>query len=142
MKKAVYDASTGKIELVDISDPLSFTLLQEAMLTSLMDMYKATIVQGFTSSATGTAIEYGYQSQDQLNYSKWANYLALDSTKTSVTIGTVNAGVVTMTRAQFLQFVNDAEAYEMGLYNQRITLENQIKSATTVDELNAITLAF
>lgn len=85
---------------------------------------------------------YGYSQQDQLNYSKWANVFALNPTRESVIIGSISHGVVSMTKEQFIQFIADAENYEVTMYLQRKDIEEQISGASTIDELNNIIITF
>lgn len=139
-KQIQYDISTGQETSIDVPDiELSIEELQEQKLSQLMDLYKNTIVQGFTSNTTGTPIFFTYSQQDQLNYNKIATTVALDPTNDSIQVGS-DSGVVTMTRAQFLQFVQDAKTYEMGLYTKRISLENQINTAPDIPTLNGIAI--
>jgi hypothetical protein len=131
-KKAEFNATTQTLIIEDVQDPsqdtLDIDIVKNQKLQELMDLYKDIIVQGFTSEATGTPIFFTYSQQDQLNYNKIATTVALDPTNDSIQVGSAN-GVVTMTRAQFLQFVQDAKNYEMSLYLKRISLENQISNA-------------
>jgi predicted alpha/beta-fold hydrolase len=107
-----------------------------------MEQYKLAITTGFYSLATGDNVMYGYSQQDQLNYSKWANVFALNPSKVSVIIGSISHGVVTMTKEQFIQFIADAENYEVTMYLQRKDIEEQISGASTIDELNNIIITF
>lgn len=135
MYHLIYDAASGSEQYVEVSGTIDSSLLNEyknAKLAELMNLYESILVQGFTSSATGTPVFFTYSPTDQLNYSKIANLFAIDANKTSAQIGTPS-GVVTLTRDQFLVFVQDAEAYEMGLYTKRKTLEAQITAETDVN---------
>jgi hypothetical protein len=139
-KERIFNALTGEITEIEVADStLPIEDVKPQILSSLNSMYQTTLVRGFVSSATGTAIEYKYDQNFQMIYIKWANILALDSTKDSVVFATHN-GVVTMTRQQFVQFINDAQQFELNLFTKKTDLENQINNATTIDELNAIVL--
>lgn len=143
MRKTTFNVSTGEVTTEEVNENTVESLeeLKDRKQQELIGNYKAIIVQSFTSSATGVEVTYGYSQQDQLNYSKWANVFALDTTKESVIIGSVSDGVVTMTREQFLTFIRDAEAYEVGLYTKRKDLETQINNAVTVEELSSIVIS-
>jgi Domain of unknown function (DUF4376) len=141
-KEVFYDALTGRVSIVEIEEVISLDELKKSRQDELMNIYKESIISGFTSSATGENIRYGYKEQDQLNYSKLANLFALNPTKTSTILGSDSHGVVTLSKEQFLQFMEDAEQYEMSMYVRRKELEEQINSTTTIDELQAITLSF
>lgn len=140
VKQITINALTGEVTEVEVADEVSFSTddLKAQKLGQLSDIYKSTIVLGFVSSATGTPITYGYSQQDQLNYSKWANVFALNPSKESVIIGSVSNGVVTMTRDQFIRFMADAEAYEVGLYQKKADIQQRITNAQSVSDLNAI----
>lgn len=139
-KQLQFDVKTGEEILVDVFDTtLDIESIRTQKLDQLMQIYKDTIVKGFTSQANGTPVFYTYSQQDQLNYNKIATTVALDPTNDSIQVGSAN-GVVTMTRAQFLQFVQDAKNYEMNLYLKRISLENQI-SNSDFDTLNGMAIS-
>jgi hypothetical protein len=141
-KEIFYDALTGRVSIRDMEESISLDELKKSRQYELMNIYKESIVSGFNSSATGEVVRYGYKEQDQLNYSKLANLFALNPAKTSTIIGSDSHGVVTLSKEQFLQFMEDAEQYEMSMYIKRKQLEEQINSTTTIDELQAITLSF
>jgi hypothetical protein len=139
--RRVYHVSTGEITFEDIPDDnITIDKIKSDMLSTLYTMYTDSLNRGFISSANGGEVLYGYDSNYQLIYSKWANVLSLDSSRTSVTLGTPS-GVVTLTREQFMQFMNDAEVFELNLFANRMSLEGQIKNATTTDELNGIVIS-
>jgi hypothetical protein len=140
MKQFIVDAMTGELTENEIPDSIpNIEELREQKLSQLMDLYKNTIIQGFTSNASGIPMFFTYSQQDQLNYNKIATTVALDPTNDSIQVGSAN-GVATMTRNQFLQFVQDAKSYEMNLYLKRITLENQINSAD-INTLNGLVIS-
>lgn len=141
MEKKFFNPVTGEITVRYVEDiPVSIDYLKSQMLLSLYTLYQEILNRGFISSANGTPIEYGYDSNYQLIYSKWANVLALNSTKDSITFGTPNS-MVTMTRAQFLQFMDECEQFELGLFLKRKDLESKINNAQSIDDLNAIDMS-
>jgi hypothetical protein len=139
-KQRIFNALTGEITEIEVPDEvIPIEVLRSQKLSALNNLYQSTLVGGFVSSATGTPISYKYDQNFQLIYIKWANILALDSTKDSVMFAT-HDGVVTMTRQQFVQFINDAQQFELELFNKKTDLENQINSAT-IDVLNSIVIS-
>ena len=82
MRKIIYDCQTGNCREEDVVEEFtSFEDLKVLKLVELMQIYKDIITNGFESDATGEKLLYGYKQQDQLNYSKLANTLALDPEK-------------------------------------------------------------
>lgn len=103
--------------------------------------YKKDLVGDITSSLLGTDnnnIIFGYREIDQLNYSKRANSLALDSTITSFQMGTVSHDIVTLTKNDFITFMRDAEIHEMTLYSKYANLRNQIDNAISIEDVQLI----
>lgn len=142
MEIRVYNPKTREIVIQEVDDvPVSIDDLKSSMLSSLSNLYQDILNRGFSSSASGSPIFYGYDPNYQLIYSKWANVLALDPTRASVSFSTPNGTLVTLTRDQFMKFMNDAETFELNLFNNRMNLEANISNATTVDELNVINIA-
>lgn len=143
MQRLNINIATGETTLEDVADiQPSLDDVRNQKLQQVMDLYKNAIVEGFISNATGTPLFFTYSQQDQLNYNKIATTVALDPTLGGgIQVGSLS-GVVTMTRAQYLQFVQDAKTYEYGLYNKRIDLENQIINAVDIQTLNSIDIAF
>lgn len=138
-KNIIIDALTGE-ELVDTNEFIvSEEEIRNRLLNQLMEQYTQKVNAGFTSNATGESILFGYNEKNQLDYSKYANLFALDSQKTHVVIGTDTHGVVPLTREQFINFMKDAEAHEVGLYVKRKALEEQIK-ISTAEELQAMVI--
>jgi hypothetical protein len=138
-KQININALTGEITEVDVADIIvPVEVLREQKLQVLYGIYDYLLSRGFISYANGSAIQYGYDMNMQIIYSKWANVLALDPNKASVMFSIPDSQIVTLTRDQFIQFMNDAETFELNLFNSRMELESQIKNAPDVDTLNKI----
>lgn len=139
VKQININVLTGEITEEDISDvQQDIETIREQKLQNLYSLYSYILSNGFISSANGSPIQYGYDTNFQMIYSKWANVLALDPNRTSVTFSVPDGSIVTLTRDQFIQFMNDAENFELNLFNNRANLENQIKNETDVYTLNTI----
>lgn len=142
MMQRNYNPITGEITIVEYQEPyIALEDKKALLLKELNYTYNASLENGFYSSASSYPVQYGYSQNMQMIYSKWANVLALDPSRTSVTFAISN-GQITLTRDQFIQFMNDAESFEINLFTSKTDFENQISSATTIDELNAINIAF
>lgn len=142
MMQRNYNPITGEITVVEYQEPyISLDDKKSLSLKELSYIYSTCLDDGFNSSANGTIIQYGYSQNMQMVYSKWANILALNSNIADVTFSISN-GVVTLTRDQFVQFMSDAQSFEISLFNKLNSYKNQISSATTVDEINAINMVF
>jgi hypothetical protein len=144
VKKVIYNPITDEKTFIEVEEEVEvedINSLKNYKFLQLMDVYKSKIEEGLISSITGTSILYGYKDQDQLNYSKLANLFALNPTKESTILGTMSHGVISMTREQFINFMDDAETFEIGLYTNRKQIEAQINNATTIDELNDVVMS-
>lgn len=139
----VFDCITGMRELREVEvPPIDIRDAQERKYREVQRVYEETMPKSFFSDATGQNLEYVYALKDQLNYSKIANTLLMDESKTEVYIGIKSGGVVAMTRSQFADFMKDAERYEMNLYMQKKTYEQIIASATDVDTILSMVIEF
>jgi hypothetical protein len=145
-KKVIFHAKTGEKEIIDVEDSgvteQDLEEIRKIVLLDVMENYKAKIATSFKSSALGVEMTFSYKQQDQLSYSKWANTLALDPQKEFVIMGSLSHGVVQVTRAQFLKFMDDVENYELNLYFKRKSIEEKVKSAKSIDEIYKIDISF
>jgi hypothetical protein len=94
------------------------------------------ILTGFTSSVTGYTYQFDYKDQD--NITQQMLFLVNDPTITTVDWKTIDSGIVTHTREQFLAVcsgANDHKRMNMGKY---WTKESQVNSATTEVGINAV----
>lgn len=143
-KQILFNPITNEKTIVDVEEDdivVDINLLKSEMLTYILVQYKNTLSQGFVSSVTGEEVKYRYKDVDQLNYSKWANVLALNPLKNSVSFETNSHGFITLTREQFIALMDDIETFEMNMYTKRMGIEYKIKNAVTVDELKAINIS-
>lgn len=112
--------------------------LKDSKIAQLKQKCYETIIAGFTSTASGTQHTYGLDEKDQRNLNGQLSILMLDNTITSVTWKTLDAGVITLTRDQFMQLCKDAEAFKRSNIEKYWNLVSQVQAATTVDQINAI----
>lgn len=95
-----------------------------------------TILAGFTSSSTGYS--YDFTNYDQMNITQQMLLLVSDPTIASIQWKTQDAGIVSLTRDQFLQIANEANDHKRVNIGKYWTLKSQVQSATMEDEINAI----
>lgn len=108
---------------------------KQTKLAQLSNACQNAIYGGFKGTDGHT---YQFASQDQLNITQQMLLLVSDSTITTVQWKTEDAGIIPLTRAQFLAMCNDANNFKrqnMGKYWQ---LAAQVNACTTVDEINNI----
>lgn len=110
--------------------------VKAAKITELDTLCENEILAGFQSAATGHF--FRFNAYDQMNFTQQMLVLISDSTIAEVTWKTEDAGVVTLTRDEFLAVIREAEAHKRGLMERYWTLKAQVLAAETVDEVNAI----
>jgi hypothetical protein len=113
------------------------------------------IYAGFTSSVTdagGVALEFGYNDRDQLNFNGrlnkinlWKNQLlngaitqADYDAKFPLQWKSTNKGVVSLTEAEFVQLMDDAEAHQLTQQKKYWTLEAQVNAATSQADVDKV----
>lgn len=114
------------------------TTAQQQKIAQLQNMFQQTLASGFTSSANGTAITYGYASTDVINMHGIATALSLGIETWPVNYADIHGNVVPLTQAQFTQLCTDANRFNWAQVSQLRSLIGQVESATTVDAVNAI----
>ncbi|GIM47049.1 hypothetical protein DNHGIG_25980 [Collibacillus ludicampi] len=108
-------------------------------IAELDQMCNQTILAGFTSSALGAPHQYDFDEEAQRNFAGTLALLNVDSTITSITWKTVDAGPLTHTRDQFIQLCRDAFNFKDSQIQKYWSKKNQVLQSTTVDQVNAIT---
>lgn len=145
----VADPVTGEqyIERWNLTDPQPtadqlaqwwIPCLQAQKIAQLKKACAQTILAGFTSAASGTAHTYGFDEKDQRNMTEQLSILLLDTTISSITWKTLDAGIITLTRDQFFQLCKDANAFKRSNIERYWNLVSQVQAATTEDQINAI----
>lgn len=124
----------------------NFELLYELALTKYKQMKieeldrkcNETILSGFSSSALGVNHQYDFDYEAQQNLSGMLTLFNTDATTTQIDWKTLDAGVLTHTKEQFLALYRDGFVHK----NQNITkywnLKEQVKAATTLDAITEI----
>lgn len=94
------------------------------------------IMAGFTSASTGHT--FGFNTYDQANLTAMHTVLVGDPSIPGVEWKTLNAGIVPLTRDQFMGLAKEALAHKQGQINKFWALKTQIEAATLVDEVIAV----
>lgn len=134
---AEYTIQNGVPVHTPIPDSVKLANAQQAKLAELKAGLQATLVGGFTSKSTG----HGYKtdSDGQTNFMEALKLIELNPSLTSINFYTTDAGWVSHTPTQLQQAFVDGGAWKQAQYNQYNTLSAQVKSATTVSAVEAIT---
>jgi hypothetical protein len=90
------------------------------------------ILKGFTS-ANGHSYQFDFKDQD--NLTQQMLFLVQDPTIEEISWKTLNEGVVVHTREEFLQVCKDADIHKRSNFGKYWSLEVQLNSATTEEEI-------
>ena len=111
---------------------------QQAKVAELTHAYDQALAVGFTSTASGTSLLYGYTSIDQTKWMKLYIGKANGVLPASQPVATADGTIVDLTQAQLQQLLVDMETFEQA---QETTFHDRLaqnSAATTIDEVNAI----
>jgi hypothetical protein len=140
-----YDANGIQVELppeaqavVDNHVAISLSDIQAAKIAEINNAYQDALSAGFISSATGTPLEYDYTPEDRADFQKFTLTMALGIAQFPIPIGLKDNTVVNHTQEQYLQLLQDIQAFEWGLKERKRALVAQVMAATTVEQVNAV----
>jgi len=111
---------------------------QQAKITEIENAYSQALTSGFTSSASGTAVEFAYT---DINQTKFSKLLAADTKgwlTYPVTVYAADASAISLTQPQLEKIFQDIFTFEMVSETKLHTLIGQINSSTTTDQVAAI----
>ncbi|MHB1651680.1 MAG: DUF4376 domain-containing protein [Desulfitobacteriaceae bacterium] len=112
---------------------------QAVKIASLQTLFQQTLNTGFSSSANGTPISYGFTDADQTNLSQELNIVNAGLAALPIQWGAKDGvTIVSLTDAQFKQLCKDANDFKWSLVTKLRTLIGQVQAATTVTAVNAI----
>lgn len=129
----------------DTANPLGASLsqVQQAKIDQINDLYSQKLSVGFTSSATGTALPYGYATTDQMKFMQVALDVLLEGANAfPVTVHPKDGSDVTLNQTQYNQLVLDIAAFAKPLDAKQHSFITQVNACTTIDQVNAITVQF
>lgn len=110
--------------------------VQAAKIAQLKELCDQAIQTSFVSTSLGYT--FGFSKDDQDNLSKQALIFLGDATKTSCEWKTLDAGIITLTKDQFMNLLPEGEAHTRENVNKLWELIPQVQAATTNQEVDAI----
>ena len=117
---------------------ISLEELKQFKLEQLKYFCSAAIYDGFISSINN--YEFGFNEVDQANFTQQTLLIvaAGGNYTSSIAWKTKNAGVVDLTVTNFNAIVHEAAAHKLAQQNKYWELEQEVRNATTPDEVDAI----
>jgi hypothetical protein len=109
--------------------------LKSEKLNELNIACQSTILSGFVGSNGHT---YQFDFKDQDNITQQMLFLVNDPTIATIDWKTIDAGIITHTRDEFLQMCKDADAHKRSNFAKYWTLEGQLDILTTEEEIKNI----
>ena len=117
----------------------ALTQAKQDQVAALMQGYNATLDGGFTSSATGTPILYGWQQLDQLHLDMVQEGITQGTETFPVAYADIYGNEVLITsQAQLTQLDTDATNFSWTQIKQARTLTAQVMAATTISAVQAV----
>jgi|GEM_PF-2298111 len=133
-----YNSTTNTFTAPVISTP-TLASVQATQKQLITDAYTNALAQGFTSSASGTAITYPYDSKAELTFDEL--YLELMSTKITYpcSVYDINSNVIQYANAtQLTQLFTDIASFKATQNSKMHTYLSQIDACTDVASVQAI----
>lgn len=112
--------------------------VQAAKKAQLQNMYAQTLAAGFSSTASGTAVTYGFAPNDQDNMNQIETAIQANIETFPVEYGDIHGTVISLTQAQYQTLISDANKFKWAQVKQLRSLIGQVMTATTTDAVNAI----
>lgn len=113
--------------------------LSAAKIAQINYLCNQTILGGFTSTALGSDHQYGFNMEDQANLIGQLAMLNADAVIAEVDWKTLDSGVLTHSREQFVQVCKDGESFKKAKIARYWELKSQVEAAVTVEEVDAVT---
>lgn len=110
-------------------------VLKGQKIAELKNACDGSIAQGFTATNGHT---YQYTTVDQANINKQLTLLLLNTAIASVDWNTVDVGIVTHTRDEFIALATDASNHERNNIGKLWQLEANVNSAVDENSINSI----
>jgi|GEM_PF-2182506 len=121
---------------------LTLQQVQQSKLKQIQDLYNQALVSGFTSSTTGTSYIFGYGQSDQMKFMKLMLSVNGGLTTFPVPIPAKDGTVVIHTQEQYNQLLLNINSFDWNMQNKLHDFINQVNASTTIDEVNALEIAF
>lgn len=131
-----YTIQNGIPIYTPIADSIKLQSAKDAKITELFANRESAIYAVFTSATMGH--NYYYEEADVRKLQGQASLLALDPSIATIDWLTVNAGMVTHTRDQFIAVLKEGGQHERNQHNKFYNLKARVESATTVADVQSI----
>lgn len=124
----------------DIWEDVPLEITKQNKLKEIWDACNKAILAGFYSSVSGTEMLYGFDEQDQANFTQQLLMLSIDNTIDTIYWKTKGEDGVVLpyTREQFMQLCNEAQQHKTSKIQKHWELKKKILNATTREEVEAI----
>lgn len=129
----------------DTANQLGATLaqVQQIKIAQIDDLYEQKLSAGFTSSANGNSLTYGYGQTDRDKFMQLAlKVLLKGSSAFPVIVHPKDGSSVSLDQTQYTQLIDDITNFAEPLDTQQHTYITQVNACTTIDQVNAITVQF
>lgn len=139
LKENQFDVTDEEGNIISVTVPeIPLEEVKQQKIKELDTARDTAIQEGFTSSVTGQELVFGYTEKDQLNILKQTNILTLNPSIDTIMWNTKDGQIVTLTRQQFIDMLNDIQNHENTIWTKYRELATQVEAATTVEEINSI----
>ena len=130
--EALLSTASQKYDALD-KKAASLSDLKEARIAKLKEECSAAIYEGFTSEE----YQFGFKQQDQENFTQ-RMLTIIAGAAGPFEWKTKNAGVVSLTKEEFIAAINNAEAHKLTEQKKYWALEAQVLAAETNTEVDAV----
>lgn len=120
----------------------TLTQAQQSKISQINNLYYQKLTDGFTSSATGKAYVFGYDSTDQLKFIQLAILVISNMAIFPFNIPAKDNTIISHTLAQYNQLVSDIATFAQAQNVKQHQYINQVNACTTIDAVNAIVVIF
>lgn len=157
MRELVVRCATGVAEVMELTPeeitqreferadpPPALEQVQQAKISDVTDAYQKELCSGFTSTATGTALEYDYSQTSQDLWKELFNSMTagfIPDVIFPMDITLKDSTVVPHTKAQLQQIGGEVTVRKLSLYGKlqgMVAKAGSIMSASTIDKVNEI----
>lgn len=119
---------------INVQDVVNFKI--EIILNKFTKDCDEAIYEGFHSTTMDA--QYAYGEKDQAKFTRRAVSLVLNSSITTVEWHTLDKGVLSHTRDQFIAVLNECDQHEMYYVNALWQIRQNYATYTTLDQVDAI----
>ena len=121
--------------LPPVANPITLQDYQRNKIYELNTACNQTILDGFSSSCTGTEHEYKFDMEYQGNITQQGVMLTLDPTIAVVPWPTKDAGVIPHSREQFIQLCKDAQDWKGTNIYRYFGMKAQVEACTEIADV-------